>query len=139
MAKIQCKGTILQLDIATVYTAVAQLIAHTPPAFGSGSFDSTTLDTSGAGEETELTGYAKGDDFDAEIFWDPELAVHAAIHDAIYPTPTVTNWKTIFVNAGATEMAYTVTALKIAPAIAMKDGLKATITGTLDQLPVITV
>lgn len=138
MAKVKCKGTVLQLDIAAVYTAVAQLISHTPPKFASSAYDGTTLDTSGAGEETELTGYADGGEFSAEIFWDPELAVHAAITDAIV-TPAATNWKTIFVNSGASELAYTCTGLEFAPAVAMKDGLKANITGELDQLPVITV
>ena len=138
MAKIKCKGTALQLDISTVYTAVAQLISHTPPPLETTEYDSTTLDTSGAGRESELTGYADGGEFAAEIFWDPELAVHAAITDAI-TTPAETNWKTIYVNSGASEMAYTCTGLKFSPAVAMDDGLKATITGKVDQLPVITV
>lgn len=138
MAKIKCKGTVLQIDIATVYTAVAQLISHTPPSMKSLAYDSTTLDTSGAGKESELTGYAEAGNFEAEIFWDPELAVHQAITDAIV-TPAETNWKTIFVNSGASELGYTCTELEFAPAVNMNDGLKASISGKPDQLATITV
>lgn len=138
MAKIKCKGTLLKLDIATVLTTVSQLISVKPPSKRSLSYDSTTLDTSGAGMEKELSGYAEADDFEAEIFWDPELAVHAAINDSI-DTPAETTWQVLFVNSGASTLDFVCAGLELGPAVDMADGLKASVKGELDQLATLTV
>lgn len=137
MAKVKCKGTALQLDIASVFTAVSQLISVTPPSKGTLEYDSTTLDTT-TYKESELTGYAEAGDLAAEYFYDPELAVQAAIEAAI-DTPAETNWKVIFVNSGASEIAFTCTRLEQSIAVAMNDGLKASLVGKVDGKPTLTV
>jgi hypothetical protein len=137
MAKIQCKGTALKIDIATVYTAIAQAISIKPPVMRSLDFDSTTLD-GGVGMTKDVSGYGEGGEFESEIFWDPELAPHAAITDNI-TTPAETSWQILFVNAGASLLDFDVAGLELSPAVDMKDGLKASVKGNVSGLPVITV
>lgn len=137
MAKVKGKGTAIKVDISSVMTAISQVISITPPAIASLDYDSTTLDTSGAGKERELTGYAESDAFSAELFWDPALAVHDFLYDSIN-TPVETTWNMVFVDSGDAELDWTTTGLKFAPVVAMNDGLKATVTGEVDQIPVIT-
>ena len=138
MAKVKCKGTLLKLEVASVLTTVSQLISVKPPASRSLSFDASTLDTSGAGMEKALTGWAEADDFEAEIFWDPDLAVHDAINTDI-ATPAETTWQILFVNTGASTLDFVCAGLEISPAVDMADGLKASIKGELDQLPTLTM
>jgi hypothetical protein len=137
MAKIKCKGTTLKLDIASVLTTVSQLISVKPPSKRSLSYDSTTLD-GGVGKTKDITGYAEADDFEGEIYWDPELAVHAAINDNI-DTPADTTWQILFVNSGASTLDFGCAGIELSPAVDMADGLKASIKGELDGIPTLTV
>lgn len=137
MAKVKCKGTLLKLEVASVLTTVSQLISVKPPAKRSLSYDSSTLDTTGAGMEKALTGWAESDDFEAEIFWDPDLAVHDAINTDI-DTPAETTWQILFVNTGASTLDFVCAGIELSPAVDMADGLKAGIKGELDQLPTLT-
>lgn len=138
MAKIKSKGTVLSLEIATVKTAVGQLISVKPPTERSLDFDGTTLDTT-LGKEKELSGYAEAEAFEAELFWDPELAVQAAILALIKPTPAEGDWEIDFVNAGASNLAFTSVGLELGVAVEMDNGLKASIKGNVDGLPTLTV
>lgn len=137
MAKIKGKGTTLKLDVATVFTTVAQLISVKPPGQKSLSYDSTTLD-GGAGKTKDVTGYAESDGFEAEIFWDPELSVHAAILANI-TTPAESNWQVVFVNTGASVLDFVCSGLELSLAVDMNDGCKASIKGEVDGLPVLTI
>ena len=60
MAKVPSKGTVLQQEISSVFTAVAQLTEISQGGIKSETYDATTLDTSGAGKEYSQTGYSEG-------------------------------------------------------------------------------
>lgn len=137
MAKTRSKGTVLKLDIASTMTAVGQLLEVTPPKIRTTDFDSTTLDTV-LGTEKDLTGYAESDPFEATLWWDPELAVQAAILAAI-TTPAKTDWQIVYVNAGASVMDFTCAGLEQGVTVAMQDGLKSSIKGNIDGIVALTV
>lgn len=135
--KVKSKGTVLKLDISSVLTAVSQLISVTPPKRRTLDFDSTTLDTT-LGKEKELTGYAEADPFEAELFWDPALAVQAAIDDLIDPTPTASTWQIVFANTDASELDFDCAGIELGEVVAMDDGVKQPIKGNIDGLPALT-
>ena len=78
MAKVKCKGTVLQQEISSVFTAVAQVISIDIGETKTETWDSTSLDT-GVGKTKSQTGYAEPGDVSFEIFFDPALAGHQAI------------------------------------------------------------
>ena len=137
MAQLKCKGTILQLDVATVYTTIAQVISLTPPSIKSLEYDATTMDQAGVGTAFELTGYAESDGFEAEIFWDPALSIHDTVENNI-TTPAKTDWRIELTDSGPTQIDWSTASLEIKGAVAMLDGLKATIKGGVDGLATIT-
>ena len=140
MAKVKSKGTLLKVDISATLTTVAQLLSVTPPTFRSLDYGEFTLDQRGTGKERELSGYTETDAFEAEMYWDPDLAVHDAIINAIIPDPPIASvWQILFVNTGASSINWTSTSLELGPQVPTGgDGLRATIKGEIDGLPVYT-
>lgn len=133
MAKVVSKGTVLQQEISSVFTAVAQVISIDQSGAESETFEATTLDTSGAGKEYAQTGYTEGGNLSFELFYDPALAGHQAISDLL-TTPADQNWKVIFADAGTTEYPFTGAGLGMDFSVAMNDGLKASVNIKLDGL-----
>ena len=133
MAKVVCKGTKLQQELAMVFTDVAQVLSISHDGAESETFDATSLDTTGAGKEYLATGYTEGGSVDCELFYDPALAGHQAITDLL-TTPAEQDWKLIFADSGTTEAAFTGAGLGVGITVAMNDGLKMTVSIKLDQL-----
>lgn len=133
MAIVKCKGTVLQQEIAMTYTAVAQMISMEQSGAESETFESTTLDTSGAGKTYAQTGYAEPGTVSAELFYDPALAGHQAITDLI-STPADQNWKVIFADSGTTEYPFTGAGVGFDFSVEMGDGLKGSLSIQLDGL-----
>ena len=131
---MKCKGTVLQQEIASVFTAVAQIISMELTGVESETFDETTLDTVGAGKEYGQTGYAEGGSLDFEYFLDPALAGHQAITDLV-TTPADNNWQLIFADKGAKELPFTSAGVGFGLTVAMNDGLKGSGSLKLTGLP----
>lgn len=126
MAKLKGKGTVLQQTISASLTDVAQITDIDLSGEGSLDYDSTTLD--GAVYETkELTGYSAAGTVKAGLFFDPALAGHAAIVSLI-TTPATCVWKIKYSDAGPSSLTYTSAGVTLDQKIAMKDGVKATLT-----------
>ena len=134
MAKVICKGTVLKQDIASTLTAVGQVISLEYSGCESETYDATTLDTSGAGKEYAPTGYTEGGSMDFELFLDPALAGHQAITDDL-TTPAERDWSITFADSGTTEWTFTGAGLSFGVTVDMDDGLKASGSIKLDQLP----
>lgn len=81
MAKKTTKGTVLEMTIGGVKTAVAQLTACKSPKVTPGTFETTTIDQddSDLGEHHAATGYVKTEGFSATGFFDAELSTHVAV------------------------------------------------------------
>lgn len=134
MAKVPSKGTVLQQEISMTFTAVAQLTEISQSGAESETYESTTLDTTGAGKEYTPTGYSEGGTVDVGGFYDPALAGHQAITDLI-TTPAEQNWKIIYADSANTECPYTSAGLSWDTTVAMSDGLKFSSSMKCDQLP----
>ena len=128
MAFNKCKGTLLKVEVASVSTTVAQVTEITPPKDKSLDFEAETLDQSGGTDS---------DPFSATLFWDPVLAVQAAITSAI-TTPAKTVWQILFVNTEASTIDWTSAGLEFGAVVAAREGLKAELSGNIDGLPVFT-
>ena len=134
MAIVPSKGTVLQQEISMTFTAVAQLTEISQSGMESETFESTTLDTSGAGKTYSQTGYSEGGTVEISGFYDPALAGHQAITDLI-TTPADQNWKIIYADSGTTECPYTSAGLSWETQMAMADGLKFSSSMKVDGLP----
>lgn len=134
MAKIKCKGTKLQQDLASVYTDVAQVISFEHSGCESETFDATSLD-SGVFKEYAQTGYSEPGTVSGELFYDPALAGHQNLTDLIV-TPADENWKVIFADSGASVMGPFVGAgFAFGFAVDMGDGLKGSFSIQVDGNP----
>ena len=126
MAKLKSKGTVLQQTISSALTDVAQITDLDISGEGSTDYDSTTLD-GGVFETKELTGYSTPGTVKAGLFFDPALAGHVAIV-ALISTPATCVWKIKYSDSGPSSLTYTSAGVSLDQKVAMKDGLKATLT-----------
>ena len=134
MAKVRCKGTKLQQELAMVFTDVAQVISLNYTGAASETYEADTLDNADAGIPYEPTGRSEGGSVDGELFYDPDLAGHQAVTDLI-TTPAKQNWKVIFADSGATEMPFTSAGVGFDVAVVTNDGLKGSFSLKVDKLP----
>lgn len=126
MAKLKSKGIVLQQTISAALTDVAQVTDIDISGEGSTDYDSTTLD-GGVYETKELTGYSTPGTVKAGLFFDPALAGHQAIV-ALISTPATCVWKIKYSDSGPSSLTYTSAGVSLDQKVAMKDGLKATLT-----------
>lgn len=102
MAYAPGKGTILQLEIASVFTAIAQLVNVTPPSMSVGTSETTHL----ASTWREFIGsIPDGGEITFTIEYDSADASHAALSSK-FAGCAVENWKVLFNDAGDTEVAF---------------------------------
>jgi hypothetical protein len=135
MAKIRVKGSVIKQDIASTLTAVAQVIEFGASGASAENYESTTLDTIGAGKEYDATGYSEGGTFDFSLFFDPALAGHQALTDDITTPPTTNrDYSITFADADTTEWTFTSAGLGLDITGAMNDGLKADVSIKLTGL-----
>ena len=133
MAKLKSKGIVLQQTISAALTDVAQVTDIDISGEGSTDYDSTTLD-GGVYETKELTGYSTPGTVKAGLFFDPALAGHQAIVALISGVgfspvaPQTCVWKIKYSDSGPSSLTYTSAGVSLDQKVAMKDGLKATLT-----------
>lgn len=132
MSKLKCKGTILQQQLATTYTAVAQIISLDLPDMESETYEADTLDNTDAGIPYESTGRTEPGSLSGELFYDPALAGHQALL-ALLTTPADELWKIIFVDTE--EWTFTGAGFSFGGTVALNDGLKGSFGIKLDGLP----
>lgn len=123
MAKIPCKGTLLELEISSVDTAVAQVIELSADLMRSLTFDSTDLST-GVGKTKGQTGYAEQGDISGTIFYDPAQATHT-YYASIIATPAENNGNIVLADGSTTHLAFVGAGFGLGLAVDMNDGLKA--------------
>ena len=133
MAKLIVKGTVLKQTITTTLTAVAQVLEFGHSGAESETYDSTTVDTSGAGKTYAPTGYSEGGSFDFGLFWDPALAGHQAVTDLV-TTPATCAWSLTFTDAATTVSTFDSAGVGFGFTGAMNDGLKSDVSLKLTGL-----
>lgn len=128
MSKIVGKGSRLQVDIATTFVDVAQIISITAPEPEVEMFDATTLDSADGWKEHESTGYTEPGEVQFELFLDPALQGHDDLR-GLLASREVVDWNLIY--SDGTEDEFSATLTKIGANIVMGDGVKTTVTAKL--------
>lgn len=123
MTKLKGKGSILELEVASVFTAITQIISIDGPVPDVETYDSTDLGTTGPGKEPAPTGYAESGEVSFEFFLDPALTIHKTLLGLI-AAPAVKNWKLKFSDSGPTTWPFAGIFKGAGPKIAMNDGVK---------------
>jgi hypothetical protein len=134
MAQLKCKGTVLEREIASVYTAVAQVLSIDLPKMQSETYEADTLDNANAGIPYKVTGRTEGDSVGFELFFDPALTGHKGML-ALLTTPAAQNWKVKFADAGPSTWTIPSSGFSFGGKVDMKDGLKAQCSFKVDGLP----
>jgi hypothetical protein len=98
MAKVKSKGTTLLMSISSVYTAIPQLKSLSISGEKSETFDTNTLDGT-AFKSKAPTGYVEPCTISADVFYDPQNAVHQAFI-ALIAAPKTTNFKVTYADSG---------------------------------------
>lgn len=99
MVYTPAKGTLLQLEIASVYTTVAQRVRVAPPERTREEIDTTDLDSD---DESSIPGIRRGGEVELVCNYDPANATHAALLTS-YNNGTVESWKVVYADSGAGE------------------------------------
>lgn len=134
MAFVKCKGTALQQEISSTYTAVGQIISIDLPDVESETYEADTLDNSGAGIPYKHTGRTEGGSCGFEIFYDPALASHLDL-TPLLDDPQSENWKIVFADSGTSEWTFAGAGFSMGGTVALNDGLKASCSIKLDGIP----
>ncbi len=130
MAKIKSKGTVFQVSVSSLLTAVAQLTDISFSGAEVETFDCTTLSTTDAGKEYSQTGYSEPGELSIGGFFDPSL--HGTITSNI-TTPAEVDCAVVF--ADSTTWTFKSAGMSLDFTVAMSDGVKFTSTLTLTELP----
>jgi len=136
MAKVVGKGTVLQEEISSVFTAVAQIISIDLPEGETETVEADTLDESGAGIPYEETGRTEGGSLSGEMYLDPALAGHQQFTDKLNDplTNLPTNYKVIFADSGTTEWPFAAAGVSLGGQIVVNDLVKANFSLKLDKI-----
>lgn len=136
------KGSVLSIDIATVLTAVAEVLSIDSSGGESETFKYTNLGTAGAGHEYLNTGYSEGGTIDAELFYLPASAGHQNLTDQITTPVTVVadqlSGQITFADTGASTWPFTIAGVGVGVSVAMDDGVKASVSLKVNGLPTYT-
>lgn len=125
MAVKKCKGTLLQVEIASVFTTIAQVIELDVGQDSIETFEADFLDNSEAYIPKAQTGRSSAADVSGTLFYDPDLANHQFITDTI-AAPVTANGKIVLVNADT--LVFVIVSFAMGLAVRLNDGLKASFT-----------
>lgn len=132
--KVVGKGTVLQQDISSTMTAVAQVVSIDLPEGETETTEADTLDNANAGIPYEPTGRTEGGSLTAELLFDPALAGHQEFTDKLNAplTNLPDDFKVIFANTGSTEWPFTVAGISLGGSVRVNELVKANVTLKLD-------
>jgi hypothetical protein len=127
--KLIGKGTVHKMEIATVLTAVAQVISIDLPEQKHETFEADSLDNTAAGIPHQATGRTERGELGLELFFDPALAGHAEytswLDDA---TPEEKDVQVIFTSTPAKTWQFdNCPGCTLGAKIVLNDGVKATV------------
>jgi len=136
MEKKPVAGVVLQGGVATVFTAIAQVIEASESDRGGETFESTSFDSpvdsnGNVGKETAYNGILNPGKASFMIFFDPTLAGHIALLAA---ATTFFNWKIVFPASGGACCIFDSCVAKFGRDYKMGDGLKMSVDLTLTGL-----
>jgi hypothetical protein len=125
MAIVRSKGTVLKMTIATVLTAVGQMLSLEFSEAENETFEADYLDNADAGIPYRSTGRTEGGELSYEGWFDPALAGHQAITDLLTnPEAGGTECQVVYADAAETEWDFTAAGASLGVAVALNEGLK---------------
>lgn len=134
MAKIKSKGTVFQIEVSSVLTAVAQLTDMSVSGVEVETFDATTLDQSGAGKLLSQTGYTEPGEISLSGFFDPDDSQQNEI-TSLAATPAEFDCAIVFTDATPTTWQFLGAGISLDVTVAMGDAVKFSSTVALSSLP----
>lgn len=102
MAYTPGQGTVLQLNISSSYTTVAQVKSLTPPSSEMGTVETTIITDS---VKTFMATIRDSGEASFTIEWDPANSTHAQLW-TIHRSGALSDWKIIFNDAGDCEATF---------------------------------
>jgi hypothetical protein len=138
MAKKPVMGVVFQIQVAGVYTSVAQMTDLSEKDRGGENFESTSFDSTpdsngNIWKEKTFSGEIDPGKVSYELFYDPTLSGHHALFAMEYQQ---TNCKTIFPASGGASCLFTSATAKFGREYKMGEGLK--MSADLDLTGVVT-
>lgn len=135
MAKVVGKGTVLEQDISSTLTAVAQIISIDLPEAEVETVEADTLDNADAGIPYEQTGRVEGGSLGLEMYFDPALAGHQEFTDKLNDplTNLPDDYNIEFADAATTAWPFTAAGISLGGSIAVNDLVKAKVSIKLDK------
>jgi hypothetical protein len=134
MAIIRGKGSVYEIEVSTVLTAIAQLISIDLPEHSSETFEADTLDNSSVGIPHKPTGRVEGGSANVEGFLDPVLSSFQIITDRLIGSGVTgpEGHAITFADSGTTTWAYETAGTTLGGNIVLNDGVKFTASFKLD-------
>lgn len=135
MAKVKGKGNSVLAEIASVYTAIPQIISFDKSGEKSETYSARTLDGN-AHDDQPSTGYVSNATWSWEMFLDASNSVHAQLKTWMRSPPAAgVNFKHTDVSSSPVSEIYNVTGIGIDEKYVTNDGVKATVTLTTSGNP----
>ena len=133
------KGSILKIDVATVLTAISEVLSIDHDGAENETFKTTTLDTSGSGHTYLSSGRTEPGNVNTEIFLLPANAGHQQITDHL-TTPSTTaatqlDGSITFADSASTAWPFKIAGFSLGVSVAQDDGVKASVGMKLTGLP----
>jgi len=97
MAVNSTKGTLLQAEISSVFTTIAQRISIKPNEVSHNEIETTDLDASSS---TSIAGIERAGELEMTLNWDMSNSTHAFL-ETTRANRTIINWKLILSDTGA--------------------------------------
>ena len=133
------KGSILKIDVATVLTALSEVMSIDHDGAESETFKYSTLDQSGAGHLYLGNGFSEGGNVNTELFFLPTNSGHQQITDSLTAPATTAatqlDGEITFADTGSTTMPFKIAGFSLGVSISMDDGVKASVGMKLTGLP----
>lgn len=130
MALVKGKGTVLQEEISSVYTAIPNIISIDKSGEKSETYSARTLDGT-VHDLQPSTGYVSNPTIKFECFWDSAHASHVFLKTSMRTPPAAgVNFKLIDVAGTPVTEIWNVTGIGVDEKYVTNDGVKATVTLT---------
>ena len=132
MAFVPGKGTVFELEVATVATAISQLMSIDLPEHEAETFEADTLDNANPGIPYKPTGRVEGGSVGVEGFLDPALASLGVITDRLNDPSAPEGGSITFADTASTAWAFETAGTTLGGTVVLNDGLKFTASFKLD-------
>lgn len=129
------KGSKIQITIATTLTDIADVTQFSFSGSEVGTFETSTLNQTGAGRTYGVNGFSEGGSISGTVFFDPAAATHQALTDLITAPADDTAFNAIWTTTGSNDWSFVGIVTNFDPAANLNDPLTADFGIKLDGLP----